>query len=711
MQPDDSSARTRWASDVSVVIPTYRRGDILLHALDLLGRLDPPPGEILAVDQTERHSPEVADALRRLESSGRFRIIRVAPPSIPRAMNAGLREAKGAVVLYVDDDVEPASDLVAAHAACYAGGCAAVCGQVLQPGEVPDPAANQGPRGTGFRADLDFRFCGTRAAELASVISCNLSVDRETALSIGGFDEQFIGSAYRYETDFARRLVAAGHRIRFAPEASLRHLRLSTGGTRSFGDHLRHPSPLHSVGDYYFAFRHARGAERWAYLARRLVRETCNRFYLKRPWQIPAKALSELRALGLAVRLHRQGPRWGGADRSARPYRLFAVETHPIQYKAPLFRQLAADPLIELTVLYAMMPDAKQQGAGFGVPFDWDVPLLGGYRHEVLENRAKQPSVTAFSGCDTPGLFARLRRDRPDAVLVNGWVAKTCGQALWACRRLGIPCLVRGEANQLRPRAAWKQGLHRLLLRQYAAFLAIGSANRDFYRFHRCREDRIFWAPYAVDNGYFAAQAAARSGRRAELRAAFGIPPEAVVFLFAGKLEDKKHPRDLLEAVARLPAELRAQAHVLIAGDGPLRGECELVARERNLRVSWAGFLNQARLPDAYAAADALVLPSDAGETWGLVVNEAMASGRPAVVSRAAGCCADLIVEAKTGHSFAARDVQGLAEVLAGYLRDPGLAARQGLAAADQIRSFSCEAAAAGIAAAVAACAERRRPC
>lgn len=392
-------------------------------------------------------------------------------------------------------------------------------------------------------------------------------------------------------------------------------------------------------------------------------------------------------------------------------HQLAIVETHPIQYKAPLFRKLAADPRIDLTVFYAMILDAAQQGAGFGVSFAWDVPLLEGYRYEVLENRAKPPSVTAFSGCDTPGVLARFRRDRPDAVLVNGWGTKTALQALWTCRRLGIPCLVRGEANRLRSRAGWKHALHRMLMPQYSAWLAIGSANRDFYRFHRCREDRIFWAPYAVDNDFFAAQAAARAGRRNELRAAFGLPPEAVVFLFAGKLEVKKHPQDLLEAVARLPADLRAKAYVLVAGEGPLRAACERLAHERDLRVSFAGFLNQSRLPDAYAAADVLVLPSDAGETWGLVVNEAMASGRPAVVSRAAGCCADLIEEAKTGHSFALHDVQGLADLLAGYLRDPGLAARQGLAAADRIHLFGVDAAAAGIAAAVAVCAGRRPPC
>jgi glycosyltransferase involved in cell wall biosynthesis len=385
--------------------------------------------------------------------------------------------------------------------------------------------------------------------------------------------------------------------------------------------------------------------------------------------------------------------------------KLAIVETHPIQYKAPLFRKLAADPRLDLKVFFAMVPDAAQQGAGFGVAFEWDAPLLAGYPHEVLANGAKRPSVTAFAGCDTPGIYGRLRALRPDAVLVNGWVAKTCLQALWACKRLGIPCLVRGEANLLRPRAAWKHALHGLLLRQYAGWLAIGSANREFYRFHRCPEARIFWVPYAVDNDFFAAQAIARSGKRRELRAAFGLPADAVVFLFAGKLEAKKRPADLLAAVARLPADLKSRVNVLIAGDGSLRDDCERRARAENLPVAFAGFLNQSRLPDAYAAADVLVLPSDAGETWGLVVNEAMASGRPAVLSRAAGCCADLVVENETGRSFECGDVAALADVLAGYARDPAAAARHGAAAAERVRAFGLDAAAAGIAAAARACA------
>jgi glycosyltransferase involved in cell wall biosynthesis len=148
-----------------------------------------------------------------------------------------------------------------------------------------------------------------------------------------------------------------------------------------------------------------------------------------------------------------------------------------------------------------------------------------------------------------------------------------------------------------------------------------------------------------------------------------------------------------------------------MVGDGPLRAECERRTREQHLPAAFSGFLNQSRLPDAYAAADVLVLPSDAGETWGLVVNEAMASGRPAVVSRAAGCCEDLVVEGQTGRSFAPRDVPGLAAVLESYLREPGLAARQGAAAAAHVQAFGYGQAAGGILAAVQACAGEAAPC
>jgi glycosyltransferase involved in cell wall biosynthesis len=387
------------------------------------------------------------------------------------------------------------------------------------------------------------------------------------------------------------------------------------------------------------------------------------------------------------------------------------IETHPIQYKAPLFRMIDADPRINLTVLYAMIPDSSQQGDGFGVAFEWDVPLLGGYTHEVLETRSKHPSVSDFGGCDTPGIYQKLKAKRPDAVLVNGWVVKTCIQTLISCRRLGIPCIVRGEANLLRPRAGWKHLIHDLLLPNYSAYLAIGSASRDFYRFHRRPDDKMFMAPYAIDNEVFAEQAAARCSERDRLRGEFGIPPEVCTFLFDGKLEQKKHPLDLLQAVRRLSDAERSRAHVLVAGDGELMSDCKRYAEANCLPVTFAGFVNQSRLPDVYAASNVLVLPSDAGETWGLVVNEAMASRRPAIVSRSMGCCQDLIVEGDTGFSFDLGDISALTGHLRRYLAEPQCAERQGTHAVEHIQRFSFVQIVDGLAAALEKCVRKEASC
>jgi len=377
-----------------------------------------------------------------------------------------------------------------------------------------------------------------------------------------------------------------------------------------------------------------------------------------------------------------------------RPYRLGILTTHPIQYQVPWFRRLAELPEIDLTVFYCHLPDALEQGNGFGVAFEWDIPLLDGYRYEVLPNVSRRPSVTEFSGCNTPEIAGRIRRGRFDAMIVNGWVARSCLQALWACRRFGVPCIVRGEANVLRPRAWWKRAIHRRLVRQYAACLYIGKSNAQFYRQHGVAEERLFPGRYFIDNRRFASQAAAAGDRQAA-RQRWAIPADRTVFLFSGKFVDKKHPLELLEAI-RIAADDTASVHLLMVGDGQLRAECESYAAEHRLPVTFAGFLNQSQIAAAYAAADCLVLPSDHGETWGLVVNEAMACGLPAIVSDQVGCAADLIEPGKTGAVFAFGDWSALADIMANLAHHPQALHRQGRSARAKVASYNADAAARG---------------
>jgi len=367
--------------------------------------------------------------------------------------------------------------------------------------------------------------------------------------------------------------------------------------------------------------------------------------------------------------------------------RVCIFTTHPIQYQVPWFRSLARRSEVDLTVLYCMMPSAAEQGAEFGVEFQWDVPLLDGYHYEVLPNVARRPSVVSFGGCDTPEIFRRVHAF--DCLIINGWVTKACVQAMLAGRRHRVPCVVRGESNTMRPRPFPLRLGHRLLLAQYTAALAIGRSNRDFYLRNGVPAQRIFEGPYCVDNERFERQAQELQPQREELRSRWGIAPEAVAFLFCGKLIDKKRPLDLLRAVALLAGEGGPACHVIVAGEGPLRPACEAFARERRIAATFTGFLNQSAISRAYVASDCLVLPSDHGETWGLVVNEAMASGRPAIVSDQVGCHPDLIAPGHTGDVFPCGDVDALSRTLASWSRAPERLALAGEHARAQVHRYS----------------------
>ena len=292
---------------VSVVIPTYLRERVLLETVQVVLSQVPSPLEILIVDQSPGHETSVTQQLQAWHDERLIRWVRLTEPSIPKSMNYGLRLATQPVVLFLDDDLTAASTLVDWHWRTHQQfpEAVAVVGQVLQPGEVSRNVAAKESR-TGLRADLEFPFFRSEADWVSNVMAGNLSVKRDYALKIGGFDENFIGVAYRFETEFARRLIAGGGKIRFCPEASINHLRAERGGTRSTGSHLTSADPKYGVGDYYFALLSgASFPEKADYIGRRPFREVTTRFHLRNPWYIPLKLLGECRAFVWALSLWR----------------------------------------------------------------------------------------------------------------------------------------------------------------------------------------------------------------------------------------------------------------------------------------------------------------------------------------------------------------------------------------------------------------------
>jgi glycosyltransferase involved in cell wall biosynthesis len=374
--------------------------------------------------------------------------------------------------------------------------------------------------------------------------------------------------------------------------------------------------------------------------------------------------------------------------------RLAILATHPIQYFAPWFRHLAT--IFDLEVLYAHQQDPAGQGAaGFGVNFEWDVPLLEGYRYRWLKNVSRRPGVQTFNGCDTPELFDLIRPENYDALLVLGWNRRTFVQGICAAWRNKVPVIARGDSQLGTNRSLLKRALkyfpYRWFLPRIDAHLYVGSRNRDYLHHYGVRDEQLFFSPHFVDNDFFAtgAEEARRSGAGAAIREQFGIPHDACVALFVGKFIPKKRPLDLIKAAQLLITEnsitnnRRSNVHLLFVGSGELgaelRANCNVVfdaersvvrspaVSGRSPRASFAGFRNQSELSAFYVAADVLVLPSDANESWGLVVNEAMACAVPAIVSDAVGCAPDLIDPGATGWTFPLGNHGALAQRLVNF--------------------------------------------
>lgn len=316
--------------------------------------------------------------------------------------------------------------------------------------------------------------------------------------------------------------------------------------------------------------------------------------------------------------------------------RLVYLASHPIQYHSPLFRALARQ--CDFEAWFAHRQDAAgQSAAGYGTAFEWDVELLGGYRHRFLHNVAGKPSVGRFNGCNTPEVADWLTQTRPQALVVGGWNLRSYWQAIAAAKRLRIPVFARSDSQSQPGDGRWRrllrQIVHRPLLRSLDGFLAAGVHANAYLRTLGVPSRRIHVVPHTVDVARFAAGVPLRAATREALDAG-----ERLAVLFVGRLVLGKRVDMLIEAVRGLS---RHNVVLWIVGDGPQRAVLQAQAAKAGIAVGFLGFRNQTELPALYAAADLLVLPSDS-ETWGLVVNEALAAGCNALVSPAVGCGPDL---------------------------------------------------------------------
>lgn len=379
------------------------------------------------------------------------------------------------------------------------------------------------------------------------------------------------------------------------------------------------------------------------------------------------------------------------STQEARPkIRVAVLNTHPIQYFAPLYRYITDNAAeIDLTALYCS--DYSLRGAvdtGFSRVVTWDVDLLEGYKHRYLGARATKRTPRGFWSLWVPEIWSELRRERYDVLWLHGYGYIVCWLALLAAKSSGTKVMFRGETHMSLIRPNWRRRIRdavlRRVFRSIDAFLAIGSRNRDYYLAMGVAPEKIHLVPYSVDNDRFISAARISGAERLGIRVEMGFDADIPVILYASKSIPRKYPDTLVRAVTALQARGK-RLGLCMVGSGPMDAELKSLAESLGTRdMKFRGFVNQSELPRVYAACDVFVLAAES-EPWGLVVNEVMCAALPVIITPDVGCAEDLVIDGGNGRKVPAGNVDALAAAIDSIIQSPDVRRDMGSRSRDRI--------------------------
>ena len=371
--------------------------------------------------------------------------------------------------------------------------------------------------------------------------------------------------------------------------------------------------------------------------------------------------------------------------------RLLVLDSHPVSYKVPLYRKLSQIPGMEIIVVYCDK---------FGVEvytdpqinkiLRWDEDFLSGYRYKFLRNYSPRRSPYSFWGEVNLSIFTEVRNGHFDAILINGYARASDWIGFLAAWVNRIPIIFRGEADLIKPTTKMRRVLKRVVLprlfKRCAAILYSCQSNANYFRYYGVPEEKLFFFPCAVDNDFFQSEAARLKPCREALRKEIGVPAEAVVVLFVGRLTMKKRPMDLLQAFHKGAPD---NAWLVFVGDGPERRAMEEYLQRYNLkRVIIVGFKNRSEISEYYAIADMLVVPSDYDRSP-KVINEAMNFGIPIIASDKVGTVGDLVKPGENELVFPCGDIDALANHIKRLCTDANLREKMGACALQTVSEWN----------------------
>ena len=368
--------------------------------------------------------------------------------------------------------------------------------------------------------------------------------------------------------------------------------------------------------------------------------------------------------------------------------KLAIITSHPIQYNAPLFKLLANRKNISIKVFYTWSQSefGEKYDPGFGKKIEWDIPLLEGYEYFFSKNVSKSPGSHHFRGIDNPNLINEISDCQPNAILVYGWSFKSHLKIMRFFKGK-IPILFRGDSTLLDDKNGIKKILRRLSLKYILSNIDIalyaGEANKKYYEAAGIQSSNLYFMPHSVENVRFG-RTEMNIKNAQGIREKCNIGLEEIVFLFAGKIDENKNIRQLIN-IFKSPD---VKAHLLIAGTGVLENELKEISKSNLDKIHFLGFQNQNAMPSVFNSSNVFILPSTS-ETWGLSINEAMAAGNSILLSDKCGAAYDLVEENVNGFIFPISNFEILKEKILYLINNKTQVKEMGQKSCEKIKEYN----------------------
>ena len=376
--------------------------------------------------------------------------------------------------------------------------------------------------------------------------------------------------------------------------------------------------------------------------------------------------------------------------------KLLIITTHPIQYNAPLYAYLAKHSNYTIKVFYTLGTNTNSIiDNGFDTIENWKIDLLSGYDYDFIENTSSYPSSLKYTGIKNPNLIKKIEEYNPESIVVYGWKHQSHFSVLNYFHGK-IPIIFRGDSITLDDSSGFSlRSYFRFIFLQWIYkkvdyVLSPGSASDQYFLKSGLKQNQIIRAEHAVDNERFMFMTKIEEEQLFELSSSLFIKPNDIIFLFAGKFIDKKNPFLLIDAFVELKKQ-KDNVRLLLVGNGILEGKIKerinLLPSVIASSITLLPFQDQHQIKLLYRVANVFVLPS-LSETWGLSVNEALASGTPVIVSDQCGSSKDLVNNEVNGLVFKSGDIQDLLQKM--YMMcDAKLIEKSSLQTLDSLKQFT----------------------